>query len=191
MDNNAMEFRKALIELQPLNNELQSQFEQEIDKMIKQELSSTQRAGAVVEFCLIFLFGVFSISSAAFGVPIELPFVGRILWGLGGAVSLIIAAIMFRTVLSRKKDLRKDSIFFTLVASNSMTFVGFAILFAGIYSRDLQQIAIMAPLAMLVVIMGILINIHNRVQQGELNTREKLLEIEYRLASLDEKMTGK
>lgn len=38
------------------------------------------------------------------------------------------------------------------------------------------------------MIIGMLVSINGQVKQGELDTREKLLEVEYRLAALDERL---
>ena len=95
-----------------------------------------------------------------------------------------------RLAWNKKMDLRKDSKVFSLVGSSGMTAFAFLILFVAFLMRDLQNMAYLAPMALLVLIIGILISMNERIQQGELNTREKLLEIEYRLAALDERLPG-
>ncbi|HUU26536.1 MAG TPA: hypothetical protein VM123_01875 [archaeon] len=183
-------FREELISMEPVNHELQLKFEREIEKMFNQEITGLRRFGLWAKNTFLLLFGIVLICSAFFNQPISLPPLGRWLWGIGGAFTLGIALLELRIVWNKKMDLRKDSKVSTLVGTTGMTVLAFSILFAGLYSRDLQQMVILAPMAMLVMIIGILISVYNRVQQGELNTREKLLEIEYRLTALDERLPG-
>jgi hypothetical protein len=183
-------FREELISMEPVNHELQLKFKREIEKMFNQEITGLRRFGLWAKNMFLLLFGIVLICSAFFNQPISLPPLGRWLWGIGGAFTLVIALLELRIVWNKKMDLRKDSKVSTLVGTTGMTVVAFSILFAGLYSRDLQQMVILAPMAMLVMIIGILISVYNRVQQGELNTREKLLEIEYRLTALDERLPG-
>jgi len=190
MSVNFHEFREELISMEPVNHKLKLKFNKEIEKMYHREITGVRRLGLWAKDTFLLLFGTVLICSALFNQPISLPPLGRWLWGVGGAFTLVIALLELRLVWNKKMDLRKDSNISTLVGTTGMTIVAFAILFAGLYSRDLQQMVILAPIALLVIIIGILISVYNRVQQGELNTREKLLEIEYRLAALDEKLQG-
>jgi hypothetical protein len=130
------------------------------------------------------------IGSALFNQPISLPTVGRWLWGLSGVFVLGIALLGMRIAWKKNLDLKKDSKFFALVGSTGMTVVAFTILFVAFLVGDLQNFADLAPMALLIIIIGMLISVLDRVGQGELNTREKLLEIEYRLAALDERLQG-
>jgi fucose 4-O-acetylase-like acetyltransferase len=158
--------------------------------MFTQEIIGVRRFGLWAKNLFLFLFGSALLWSALFNQPISLPTFGRWLWGLSGAFTLGIALLELRMVWNKKMDLRKDSKFFTLVGSSGMTVIAFSILLVAFLIRDLQNFAILAPMALLVIIIGILISVDNRIQQGELNTREKLLEIEYRLAALDERLQG-
>ena len=190
MSENFNRFREELISMEPVNQKLQLEFNKEIEKMYTQEITGLRRFGLWGKNTFLLLFGVVLICSAFFNQPISLPPLGRWLWAIGGVFTLGIALLELRIVWNKKMDLRKDSNISTLVGTTGMTVVAFSILFVGLYSRDLKQMVILAPMALLVIIISILISVHNRVQQGELNTREKLLEIEYRLAALDERLQG-
>jgi len=190
MSTNFHRFRKDLISLEPVSHQLELKFKKEIEKMYNQEITGMWRFGLWAKSTFLLLFGLALICSALFNQPISLPPLGRWLWVLGGVFTLVVALLELRIVWNKKMDLRKDSKISAQVGSVGMTVVAFAVLFAGFYSRDLQQIAILAPMALLILIIALLISIYHRVEQGELNIREKLLEIEYRLAAFDERMQG-
>lgn len=183
-------FREELISMEPVHHDLELKYKKEIEKMFNQEITGVRRFGWWAKNLFLFLFGLALIGSAFFNQPISLPAIGRWLWGLGGAFTLGIALLELRLVWKKKMDLRKDSKFLALVGSSGMIAIAFALLLAAFLTRDLQTIAYLAPMALLIIIIGILIGVEDRVQQGELNTREKLLEIEYRLAALDERLQG-
>jgi hypothetical protein len=182
--------RQDLISMERVNPELHSHYREEMEKMFTQEIIGVRRFGLWAKNLFLFLFGSVLLWSALFNQPISLPTFGRWLWGLSGAFTLGIALLELRMVLNKKMDLRKDSKFFALVGSSGMTVIAFSILLVAFLTRDLQSFAILAPIALLAIIIGILISVDNHIQQGELNTREKLLEIEYRLAALDERLQG-
>jgi hypothetical protein len=190
MSENFNRFREDLISIEPVSHQLELKFNKEIEEMYIEEITGLRRFGLWAKNMFLLLFGIVLICSAFFNQPIPLPPLGRWLWGLSGVFTLVIALLELRIVWNKKMDLRKDSKVSTMVGTIGMTVVAFSILFAMLYSRDLQQMVILAPMAILVMIIGILISLHNRVQQGELNTREKLLEIEYRLTALDERLSG-
>lgn len=188
MSTDLQRFREKLISLEPISSELELKFRKEIEKMYIEEISGVKRFGLWAKNLFMLLFGIVFICSAFLNWPISLPFGGRLLWGLSGVFVLILVALEFRIVLKKKMDLRKDTRTGSLVGSAGMTIMGFALIAAGLFSRDLGQMAFLFPMAMLVMIIGMLISINGQVKQGELNTREKLLEVEYRLAALDERL---
>ena len=190
MSVNFHDFREELISMEPVNRKLQLKFNKEIEKMYTQEITGVYRFGWWAKNLFLILFGLALICSALFNQPVSLPTAGRWLWGIGGAFTLGIALLGMRLAWNKKMDLRKDSKVFALVGSSGMTVFAFFILFVAFLIRDLQNMAYLAPMAMLILIIGILISMSDRIQQGELNTREKLLEIEYRLAALDERLQG-
>ncbi|OGG06381.1 MAG: hypothetical protein A3F83_11920 [Candidatus Glassbacteria bacterium RIFCSPLOWO2_12_FULL_58_11] len=181
-------FRDNLISLEQFNPEIHQHYLEEMEKMFTQEITGVRKFGWWARDLFLFLVGLVLMSSAIFDQPISLPIAGRWLWGLSGAFTLGIALLGMRLAWKKKIDLRNDSKFIALVGSSGMTVVAFSIMFAAFIMRDLQNMTTMVPIALLAIIIGILIGLDNRVQQGELNTREKLLEIEYRLAALDERL---
>lgn len=190
MSTNPHGFREELISMDPVHHDLELKYKKEIEKMFNQEISGVNRFGWWAKNLFLLIFGFALICGAFFNQPISLPTAGRWLWGISGAFTLGIALLGLRLGWNKKIDLRKDSKVFALVGSSGMTAVAFLVLFVAFLTRDLQNMVYLAPMAMLILIIGILISVNDRVQQGELNTREKLLEIEYRLAALDERLQG-
>ena len=190
MNTNQHRFREKLISIESFNPELHSHYREEMEKMFTEEITGVRRFGWWARDLFLLLFGLALIGSAIFNQPFALPTVGRWLWAISGAFTLGIALLGLRIVWNKKTDLRKDSKLFALVGSSGMTVVAFAIMLAAFLMRDLQNFASLVPYALLAIIIGMLISVLDKVQQGELNTREKLLEIEYRLAALDERLQG-
>jgi len=182
--------REDLISMELVNPELHSHYREEMEKMFTQEIIGIRRFGLWAKDLFLLLFGSALLWNALFNQLISLPTLGRWLWGLSGIFTLGIALLELRMVWNKKMDLRKDSKFFALVGSSGMTVIAFSIILVAFLMRDLQSSVILIPIALLAIIIGILISVDNRVQQAELNTREKLLEIEYRLAALDERLQG-
>jgi len=190
MSRNHHKLREDLISMERVNSELHSHYREEMEKMFTEEITGVRKFGLWAKDLFLLLVGCALIGNALFNQPISLPIIGRWLWGLSGIFTLGIALLELRLVWKKKMDLRKDSKLFALVGSSGMTVIAFSILLAAFLIRDLQSFAMMAPMALLAIIIGILISVDNHIKQGELNTREKLLEIEYRLAALDERLQG-
>ena len=195
MSEKSHRFREELISMEPVSHQLELEFNKEIEKMYIEEVTGLRRFGMWSKCTFILLFGAVLTGSALFNWPIALDPFGRWLWGLAGVFSMVVALLELRSVWNKKMDLRKESKTTILFATSGMTFVAFALLAFGLYSRDMGLMVTVSPMALLILIIGILIGVKDSVTQGELNTREKLLEIEYRLAALDERLqdgkTGK
>jgi uncharacterized membrane protein YhaH (DUF805 family) len=183
-------FREQLLASEPVNRNLQDKYQQEMEKMFTDEITGVRRIGWWANYLVMLMFGLASLANAVFNQPIWLPPVGRWLWGISGVFILIVSAVGLKIGWKRKVDLRKDSKFLAKIGSVGMNIVAFAVLFAAFWIGDLQSFTLMAPMALLIIIIGMLVNLLDRVQQGELNTRENLLEIKYTLAKLEERLCG-
>jgi uncharacterized membrane protein YhaH (DUF805 family) len=188
MSSDNQHFREELISLEPVSKELELKFRKEVAKMYIEEISGVRRLGLWAKNLFMLVLGVVLIYNAFLNQPIFLSFAGRLIWGLIGVLVLIVVVFEFRIVLKKKVDLRKDTRTGALIGSASTTIIVFVTIATALLSRDLNQMAILVPMATLTVIIGMLISINYHVRQGELNTLEKLLEVEYRLAALDERI---
>ena len=183
-------FRDKLIATEPVNHDLQLNYEREMEKMFTDEIKGVRRIGWWANYLAMLVFGLALLASALFNQPISLPAAGRWLWGLSAAFVLTIALAGMKTGWNRKMDLRKDSKLMAGIGSAGMTIVAFVVLFVAFLSGDVENFLYLAPIAMLIIIMGMLVSVMDKVQQGELNTRENLLEIKYTLAQLEERLGG-
>ena len=190
MNNSRDRLSDDLLSLEQVDSELHRRYEEEIEKMFTEKITPVRKLGWCSRDLFLLLFGLALTGSAIFNQPIALPPAARWLWGISGAFTLLIAVLGFRLTGRKSLDLRKDPRLIASVASTGMTVVGFAVILIAFLTRNLEVMATLTPIAMLILVIGILIGVDNRVQQGELNTREKLLEIEYRLAALDERLGG-
>src|SRR4030042_215273 len=135
-----------------VNPELHRHYQEEMEKMFKQEISGIYRFGSWAKNLFLLVFGLALILSALFNQPITLPFFGRWLWGLSGVFTLGIALIGMRIGLKKTVDLRKDSKFIALAGSSGMIVIAFAVLLVAFLTRDLQSFAVLVPHALLIII---------------------------------------
>lgn len=190
MSENPRNLRDKLLEFERMNSEIQHEYEREINKMFNEEIKGAKKIGLWAGNLLRIAFGLGFMLNAFFNQPFVLPAAGRLLWAIAGLALLAMAIVGIRIALQNKMDLRKDSRIYALTKSSGLYVVGFAVLIMALGLRDIQTLTLLTPIALLTIAMGILISIHDRVNQSELNIREKLLEIEYRLAALDERLKG-
>jgi hypothetical protein len=174
-----------LVALEPLSSESQQRIQQEIHAMLVRDLGKPARVfiGLISAASLVMaVFLAFLAVTAA-----NLPLVARIGLGTGTLFGLAWAAWSFRVARRGTMDLRVDSrrmaslvwVFAVLM----MTFF----LMVGMSAKDrmLGLMLITQGLAFLVGAAVFLIT--HCIAQAELSTREKLLQLELRLAELSEK----
>lgn len=183
-------FRDALIATEGVNHELQQNYAKEMEKMFTQEIKGVRKVGWWANYLATFIFGLALLASALFNHPMTLGDTGRWLWGISGVFCLLISSIGFWIGSKKNMDLRKDSKLMARVGSAGMTIVAFALLFFAFISGDVQNMLYLTPFILLIFVMGLLVSMMDKVQQGELNTRETLLEIKYHLAELSERLSG-
>ena len=183
-------FRDKLIATEPVNHDLQKKYEKEIEKMFIEEIKGMKKLGNFIVGIFFMLFGASLITSSLFNVPFPcpLPPEHHFLWILSGLFTFGIALMTFIIALKGKTNLRKDSNLLARYGFVGMFVIANLLLLVGFLSGNIKDLTIIAPMSMLLIIIGLLIFIENRVKQGELNTRENLLEIKYTLAKLEERL---
>ncbi len=188
MSTNPRGFREELAAMERINPDLNLKYWEELDKMFNEEIKGAKKFGWLTRDLFLLLFGAALLTSALFNQPVALPTIGRLLWGLSGLFTIGVALLGLRLIAKKRMDLRKDQNFIARFGGAGLLVVAFTLLAVGFLNGNLQDFAFLAPMALLIIALAILIGIDNRVQQAELNTREKLLEIEYRLVALDERL---
>lgn len=189
MNERNKQLRDALLASEPIRDELKLRYEKEKRAMFEQKLTAPRKWGMVVltviMFCLFIIF-----SYAAFASD-ELPLLARMSFVLGIVFSLAFAVMLINVLRKGSYNLRSDAnaqasalwIFFVLFITIMMMLGG--------RMEDKVTAVQMVLNATVFLLMGVAFLLKNAVEQSELKTREKLLEIEYQLSLLTDKKVEK
>lgn len=190
MSKNRHKLREDLISMERVNSELHSHYREEMEKMFTEEITGVRKFGLWAGNLLRLLLGLGITFNAVFNYPLAFGAAVRWLWGIGGTAILVISFFGLRVVWRKSLDLRKDLPLMALLKKYGISLVAFYMVGFALFEPDLHVTFFMVIIAILLIVIGTVPVILDRIQQGELNTREKLLEIEYRLAALDERLQG-
>jgi hypothetical protein len=183
--------RDTLLSLEPVNPDFHARYKEEMEKMFNEEITGLKRFGWLTRDSLLMLLGLILIFGAILNKPFALPAAGRWLWVAAGLFNLVIAILGFRIIRKKNMDLRKDSKIIARVGFAGLFAISMGLMLVGFLGGNVMDLVTIAPMALLIMIMAILIGVDNRVQQSELNIREKLLEIEMQLAELKQDRVSK
>ena len=183
-------FRERLLELQleQMPPALRERYNREVQAMLEKRITGSGRwvvLGSAV-MCVVFavLLGVLAIIPPAE----EVPLLARIPVAVGALFSVGFAMLLLRVFRRGSMDLKSDTssiigmiwVFVVLIVP---MFMGMSLLapdrIAGLW---------MMMFGLVVLVVGAVFLIRHVIEQSELKTREKLLEIEYRLVELAEKL---
>jgi hypothetical protein len=177
------EFRKRLIDLEPMSAERNQKLREEIKIMFEPKLTRFEMLYWGVSVAGSTFFALCALVLALFA-PVEMSV--RALWGSLGALNAFAAVFIVLALRKRSINLRHQ---FAL----GKAFVGITLLITililmnAIARPSLENLAWgLVGLTSLVLIA--MIALHNQILSSELNTRERSLQLEYRLAELAEKL---
>lgn len=175
-------FRERLFKLDHVTPALKERYDQEVHAMLQKQITGARRwvwlGSAVVCVVIAVLLGILAILS-----PPEVPPLARIGVAVGALFSLGFAVLGLRIWRRGSIDLKGDTAVYNGLI---WVFVVLLITLLMVIAPDsiIGLRMILSGLAFLV--MGAVFLIRHVIEQSELKTREKLLEIEYQLAELAE-----
>jgi MFS family permease len=191
MDESKKLFRERLLAAETMDPARRERYEKELRMIFEQRLVGRWKWGMIgslvlgVSFAIIFG-AVFVLASQE-----ELPFLARLAFGLGALWGLAWAALS-AWIIKRGSYNRK---------THSSAMAGMAwcivivylVLFMILAHRldDPIKGVLMVTNGLVFLIMAAVFMIKNWIEQTELKMREKLLELEYRLAEIGEEMKKK
>jgi len=124
-------------------------------------------------------------------VPKEFPIWGRFLFALGAVFGLAIIIVEVWILKKGTINLKKDEMAMAGLGWGFVVIVSAAVLvFSGQLADRIVAVHMLVSL-LFYLVMAAVFMIRAFIQRSELNTREKLLEVEYRLADLAEKIESK
>jgi FtsH-binding integral membrane protein len=190
MNKSEKTLRDKLVDMEKPNANYREEYEKEVRAMFEKKLTGLTRTWAIVG--LIMGLGFFILfGSLAVIVPREFPLWGRFIWALGAVFGLGFAGLETWVLKKGAVNLKTDNMAMAGLGWAFVVIVASIILvFSARFSDPMKGVrALIAVLIFLVLAAVCLLKAF--IQRSEVNTREKLLEIEYRLAELAEKMEGK
>jgi hypothetical protein len=178
-----------LIALEPLSPDSQKRIQQEMHAMLTRQLGIPGRL--FVGFVSAASLGIALLLGYLAVTAVNLPLVARIGLGTGVPFGLAWGAVSFRVAWRGSMDLKVDA---RRIAAMVWVFTVVMMVFflmVGMSAKD-RMLGLMLIVQGLVFLIGAAVHfITFRIEQAELVTREKLLQLELRIAELGEKQQSK
>lgn len=175
-------FRDRLLEVEPVTPALKERYEKEVQTMFNKPLTGVRRWSWLVSAVLSGSLAVVFAAAALFA-PDEFPTYARISFVGGVIFSVAWAVLALRTFQRGSINLKTDAAMYYGMA---WAFPLFLLTLFMVYApNDLVGLR-MITCGIAFLIMGAVFLLRGVMERSELQTREKLLEIEYRLADIEE-----
>lgn len=187
MNESAKTFQDKLLALEKPNPTYREKYERQVKAMVEKKLTGWTKL-AHIEGLILGLFFFVLFGTLAVIVPSEFPLWGRAIWVLGAVFGL--AIVVFEGWLLKRGtiNLKEDEMAMAGLGWAFVVIVGCIVLvFSGSLPDPLTGIHMLVALLFFLVMAAVFM-MRAFVQRSELNTREKLLEIELHLAELAEKL---
>lgn len=183
-------FRDRLLQAEQVSPAHKEKYDKEVREMLEQKLTGARRlayiGSAAIGIGFALLFGTLAII-----VPKGFPIAGRFIFAMGAIFGLAWAVFAGGIVRKGVINLKTDP---TAMAGMSWGLCVIVVTVLMLAQRDFPDpITGVSALVigLIFLVMAAVFMIFNRIDQAGLKTREKLLEIEYRLADLAEEMAKK
>ncbi len=182
-------FRDRLIELEQTTPALRAKYEKEMKAVFEQKLTKPRKvalaASGVMGIGFLMLFGTLAIiAPAEFPLPARLTFAAGAAFGLAWAIlaGMIIRRGSFRRIAHSKA--------FAGLVWGIVVIVAIAAMLLGNEHPSIVGVTMLCSALVFLVGAGVGV-VASRIEQSEVRTRGKLLELELRLAELAEKLPDK
>lgn len=174
--------RDRLLTAEPVTPALRQRYEQEIQNMLEKKLSGARRwvwvIAAIGSLVMAVVFGTLAVT-----MPYPFPLAGRVGFAGGALFSVGWALLGWRVFRRGAIDLKFDAWAYSALAWGLPLFM-LTVFMVSAPNNLMGLRMIVSGLAFL--LMGAVFLIRYVIESSELKTREKLLELEYRLAELTE-----
>jgi len=174
-------FRNQLLAMESMNPTLREHYEREVKAMIEKQLTWYARVAHTGGLCLG-LFFLIAFGRIAIILPGGLLETQRLLWSLGAIAGLAIISVEASILKKGAVNLKIDGFVMAWIPWAAIVVFGSISMALGVISTDaLVHLLFFFVMASTFMIQAI-------VERSEVKTREKLLEIEYQIAELTEKL---
>jgi hypothetical protein len=174
------EFRKRLLRAEPVTPALQERYHKELEAMFEKKLIGVRRwvwlGAAIMGLGFAVGFGTLAVV-----LPADFPWSGRLIFAAGALFGIGFGLLGLKVFRRGSLDLKFDSWAYSGMAWGLPVFV---VTVAMVSAPDSTVGLRMVLSGLVFLVMGAVFLIRHVLEQSELKTREKLLEIECRLADL-------
>lgn len=176
-------FRERLLDAEGFTPTLKERHHKELQAMFEKPLNATGRwvwlGSAILGWGFAVLFGTLAVVA-----PAEFPWPGRVIFAAGAFFGVGWGLLALKVLRRGSLDLKSDA----WAAGMAWGFPVLVVTVAMVCAPD-NIVGLRMILTCLVFLVGGAVAlISNVIKQSELKTREKLLEIEYRMAELADRM---
>lgn len=190
MNRQEKSFRDKLLDMEKPNTDYKLEYERQVKEMTEKKLTPRRKFGIIVSLCMglgfFVLFGTIAIFS-----PKELALWGRFGFALGSLFGLALMGMSVAILKKGTVNLKRDNMAFAMVPWCFIVIMAtLALVNSGKLADPVKGVHMLVSILIFFVMASVFV-IQALIERSELNTREKLLEIEYRLADMAEKMENK
>ena len=175
-------FRERLLKMEQVTPALKKRYDKEIQAMLEKELTGIHRwswlVAAIMGAAFAVLFGTLAVMALA-----EFPWYCRLIFAAGALFGIAWAVLGIRVFRRGSVNLKIDT---RASAGMAWGLPVIVLTLAMVGAPDSTAGLRMILSGLVFLVMGATFMIQYLIQQSELKTSEKLLEIEYRLAELTE-----
>jgi len=180
-------FRDKLLEIENLNPVLKEKYEREVQAMVEKELTGIRKLQMigflVMSLGLGVLFGTLAVI-----IPKGFPLWGRSMFAIGAVFCMVFVGMYARILKKGSINLKTDNMSMAWTGWGFVVICGTLVLvFSGTLPDKIIGVHMLVSILFYLVAAGVFL-LRAHIQRSEVNTREKLLEIEHRLAEISEKM---
>ncbi len=176
-------FQNQLLEMESTNPTLQERYEREVKAMIEKQLTGREKAWHIFELVLgiAFILGFGSVAIFASGLPLFARGTFMLSALFGGAFAAMEVVILRKGTINLKTD---------SMAAAGMAW-GFVVIVTTIFLVNVNKFPnptlVLASVIIFEIMAGLQL-LKAYIEKSEVKTQEKLLEIEYQIAALTEKL---
>jgi hypothetical protein len=187
MTRDKLQFRRELLDCESIDAALRRKFQTEVQAMWERKLSSPRRAWFKMLAIIMLAMGIF-FGCMAYLAPATLPPVARIAFVVGAVFCLASVFVIWQLARRGVMNLRTDPMRMAALgwAFVVMMVVVFMVI-SGMHPDSTRGLMLVINGIVFMIGAGLIL-IRTVIEQSELRTREKLLEIEYRLEQLTDEI---
>ncbi|MFC1732369.1 hypothetical protein ACFL6I_18855 [candidate division KSB1 bacterium] len=183
-------FRDKLIKSETADPALREKYNREIRSMLEYKLSVVRK----ILYAVLIIFGLAMAGLLGFLSIFRLPDYSvliRLALGTGALFCLLWTALLVRILVRGRMDMKTQPAAFAGIAWMFIVIIVFMMILGTARMTDKLEAVNMLVNGLVIMVFAAVYLIIHRISKSELQTREKLLEIECRITEMAEKMETK